>query len=144
MSGFAGTLRTRVTWLRPTEARNALGADGEDWTVIDVAAAAIVPAATGAAVAGDAAAAMPVWRVTARPFPVRVGDRLEWAAATIDVREVQTDPRLVEHARAQLPDGIAVEAVEHGARLSGRRLIRRHADDPRLRGLASIVGRLPR
>ena len=104
MSGFAGTLRTRVTWLRPTEAHDALGAPGEDWRVIDVVQAAIAPAGTGTTVAGDAAAAMPVWRVTARPFPVRVGDRLEWSAATIDVREVQADPRL--------PDRIVVTGEE--------------------------------
>lgn len=52
--------------------------------------------------------------------------------------------RLAEHARVELPGGIAVEVLAQGVRLSGRGLIRRHADDPRLRGLASIVGKVRR
>ena len=42
---------------------------------------------------------------------------------------------LAERLRAELPGGIEVTEDEAGARLSGRGLARRHALDPRLRGL---------
>lgn len=92
--GFAGTLRERVTWLRPTSGRDALGAGEQDWTVLDVIAAAVLPAGTSGAFAGDARSALPRWQVTVRPCGIGVGDRIDWAGAILDVQEVQADPRL--------------------------------------------------
>ena len=92
--GFAGRLRERVTWLGPSAGQDALGAAGEDWTVRDTVWAAVEPEARGALVAGEAAAALPLWRVTMRPCAIAVGDRIELAWATIDVREVRSDPRV--------------------------------------------------
>jgi len=47
---------------------------------------------------------------------------------------------LAERLRAELPRGVAVAEDEEGVRLSGRGLLRRHALEPRLRGL--LAGRV--
>jgi head-tail adaptor len=95
MSGdFAGRLRERVILLRRSADLDGLGAPSDDWTAHDMPWAAIEPEGHGAIFEGGSAAAMPVWRVMMRPCEVAVGDRVAWAWATIDVREVRSDPRL--------------------------------------------------
>lgn len=100
MSGLAGHLRERVTLLSPTPARDALGAQGEDWTLVDLVWASAAPEGTGAPFAGDARTALPLWRVTMRPCAVAVGDRIERVSGTIEVRAVVRDPALPDRVVA--------------------------------------------
>lgn len=92
MSGFSGTLRERVSLLTPTATRDALGTDTRDWTFVTLVWASVAPAGQGAAFVGDARDGEPVWRVTMRPCPVKVGDRIERTNGIILVREVIDDP----------------------------------------------------
>ena len=100
MSALAGCLRERVALLTPTAARDALGAGGEDWTLVDLVWASVAPAGTGPLFAGGARAAPPLWRVTLRPCAVAVGDRIERTNGTIEVRAVVRDPALPDRVVA--------------------------------------------
>ncbi len=93
MTGFAGTMRERVTLLTRAPARDALGAAGEEWVPVEMVWASVVPEGQGALYAGDARDALPLWKVTLRPCAVRVGDRIERVSGTLDVRSVRIDPR---------------------------------------------------
>jgi head-tail adaptor len=103
MSGlgeFAGTMRERVVLQRRSAGQDALGAAEDDWTIIDVVWASVRVAGHGASDVGDAASALPLWRVTLRPCDVRVGDRIERITNVIEVREVIDDPALADRVVA--------------------------------------------
>ncbi len=100
MTALAGFMRERVALLTPTAARDALGAGGEDWTLVDMVWASVAAHGTGAPIAGDARAALPLWRVTLRPCPVAVGDRIERVTGIIEVRAVERDPALPDRVVA--------------------------------------------
>ncbi len=105
MTDFAGSLRERLSIERRGPERDARGAAVGAWIAIGEVMAAMAPDARGPAVAGDAVAGLPLWRVTARaPSPVAVGDRLAWRGRKLAVRWVEADPRL--------PDRIMIFAEE--------------------------------
>lgn len=93
MSEFAGALRTRVSHLRRNAGRDALGGDEQSWAVLSIVPAEVRPEHAGAAFLAGAASGLPAWRVTARPFALAIGDRLQWDEVTMEVRFVRTDPR---------------------------------------------------
>lgn len=104
MKEFAGALRERVEWWRPTALRDALGSagdGGDDWTLAGMLWAAAEPIGHGPEVAGDSYAEAPRWRLTLRPCGIAVGDRIGRAGETLEVRAVTADPAL--------PDRITVE-----------------------------------
>ncbi|MBU3078471.1 phage head completion protein [Sphingomonas quercus] len=91
---LAGTMRERVTILRRAPGRDSLGGAAGEWLEIGAAWAAIAPGEGGAVVAGNAVAAMPLWRATLRlPTPATVDDRLLWRGRRLTVRRMTADPR---------------------------------------------------
>lgn len=91
---FAGAMNERVTLLKPTAGRDALGDAGGDWTMVDLVWARVVPAATGPDHAGDTRAGLPRWRMWMRPCAVAVGDRIERVNGVLDIVEVTADPAM--------------------------------------------------
>lgn len=94
MSGeYAGRLRERVALLRPSAARDALGAGDGAWETIALVWAGAEPEGRGGLFSGEARTARPLWRMTLRPCAVAVGDRIERVDGVLSVREVRRDPR---------------------------------------------------
>jgi head-tail adaptor len=89
---FAGRLGERVTLYRPVPDRDPLGGWTGGWAVRGSAWALVEPDGMGAESVGEAPGAAPRWRVTMRPQPLIVGDRIGWGAAQLRVRAIRTDP----------------------------------------------------
>lgn len=85
MSEFAGRMGERVTLSRPVPDRDALGGWTGGWATSRQAWAVIEPF-------GERQAEPLLWRVTMRPTPLFVGDRVLWGTETLQVRTVRIDP----------------------------------------------------
>lgn len=97
MSGdeLAGRLAERIVIERRGGERDAIGGASGGWAAIGNAWAAIAPDGAGEAVAGEALAGLPRWRVTLRAtIDAAIGDRLVWGARRLAVRGRGDDPAL--------------------------------------------------
>lgn len=94
MKDFAGSMRERVELLKRTAGRDALGEGEEDWTLVGLVWGSAVPIGHGPDYRGGSLDRPTLWRMTLRPCPVAVGDRIARVTNTLEVREVTADPAL--------------------------------------------------
>lgn len=106
MSGeLAGRLRERVALERRSDGRDALGGATGEWNPLGESWAAIEPHGSGPTAAGEAASAMPRWRVTMRAgIDMMVGDRLHWGVKRLRVRAMLADPMQADRVTAEVEE----------------------------------------
>ena len=104
MSELSGRLRERIAIERLDIARDELGGSGNDWAADGEVWAALTPDGRAGDQRGQAADAMPRWRVTMRPRAIGLDHRLIRGDRRMRVRAVLADPRT--------PDRIVIEAEE--------------------------------
>lgn len=92
MTGLAGKMRERVVIERRTVVEDDHGGLGDLWDVVDAVWAEVRPETGGPDVTADRRRTGGRWRVTMRPYDVRIGDRLRWQGRLLAPRAIERDP----------------------------------------------------
>lgn len=90
---FAGTLSEHIVIERRSALRDGLGLRQQIWELVCRCRASVRPDGFGAASQGEAASALPKYRITIRPRDgIAIDQRISWGQRKMLVRQLVDDP----------------------------------------------------